>query len=144
MSNQIEGMMQKTIEQIRQMADSNTVVGSPITCGDTVIIPISKISYGFASGGSDLPTKTQKDLFGGGAGAGITVEPIAFITIHNGSTTLLQIDPMHSSIDRIANSLPNLIDKAGEVLEKVKNMKKEKSELVEKSPIPQEPAPDPV
>ncbi len=142
MSNQIEGMMQKTIEQIRQMADSNTVVGSPITCGDTVIIPISKISYGFASGGSDLPTKSQKDLFGGGAGAGITVEPIAFISIHNGSTTLLQIDPMHSSIDRIANSLPNLVDKAGEVLGKVKNMKKEKSELVEKSPLDK--TPDPV
>ena len=95
----IEGMMDNTLDKIKQMADSNTVVGEPITTPDgTVIIPISKVSYGFASGGSDLPAKqTQKDLFGGGAGAGVTITPVAFLTVSNGNTKLLQVDPFHSS-----------------------------------------------
>ena len=69
----IEGMMGTTLDKIRQMVDVNTVMGDPVTTPDgTVIIPISKISYGFASGGSDLPSKAnaEKNYFGGGAGAG--------------------------------------------------------------------------
>lgn len=129
----IEGMMEKTIEKIKQMADSNTVIGNPITCGDTVIIPISKITYGFASGGSDLPTKTQKDLFGGGAGAGVTIDPVAFITVTNGETKLLQIDPLHSSADRIISMLPDLLDKVSNLTKK-KDVKSEKSELITEAP----------
>jgi len=129
----IEGMMEKTIEKIKQMADSNTVIGTPITCGDTVIIPISKITYGFASGGSDLPTKTQKELFGGGAGAGVTIDPVAFITVTNGETKLLQIDPLHSSADRIISMIPDLLDKVNNLTKK-KDIKTEKSELITEAP----------
>lgn len=132
----IEGMMEKTIEKIKQMVDSNTVVGSAINCADTVIIPISKISYGFASGGSDLPTKTQKELFGGGAGAGVTVDPVAFIIVSNGETKLLQIDPLHSSADRIISMIPDLLDKAKNF--RKKDIKTEKSELVSDVPLEKE------
>lgn len=136
----IEGMMGVTIEKIKQMADSNTIVGEPIDCGSgVVIIPISKISYGFASGGSDLPTKTQKDLFGGGAGAGVTIEPIAFISVSNGETKLLQIDPLHSTADRIISMIPDLIEKINDMTSKKKNeVKKEKSNLVNDSPLEEE------
>ena len=91
----IEGLMGTTLEKIKQMVDINTIIGDPITSPDgTVIIPVSKISYGFASGGSDFPTKTQaeKTFFGGGAGAGVSINPVAFITICNGNVKLLQID----------------------------------------------------
>lgn len=139
----IEGMMDNTLEKIKQMADSNAVVGEPITSPDgTVIIPISKVSYGFASGGSDLPTKQpQKDLFGGGAGAGVTITPIAFLTVSNGNTKLLQVDPFHSSLDRVIGMVPDLMDRLKDFLDKKKDGKDapEKSEgtdvQVEKSEL---------
>ncbi|MBC8532993.1 GerW family sporulation protein [Yeguia hominis] len=135
----IEGMMDNTLDKIKQMADSNTVVGEPITTPDgTVIIPISKVSYGFASGGSDLPAKqTQKDLFGGGAGAGVTITPVAFLTVSNGNTKLLQVDPFHSSLDRVIGMVPDLLDRVKSFLDKNKEetaedaaVQVEKSELV--------------
>ena len=131
--------MDNTLDKIKQMADSNTVVGEPITTPDgTVIIPISKVSYGFASGGSDLPAKqTQKDLFGGGAGAGVTITPVAFLTVSNGNTKLLQVDPFHSSLDRVIGMVPDLLDRVKSFLDKNKEetaedaaVQVEKSELV--------------
>ena len=67
----INDLLGISIEKIKEMADVNAIIGEPIKLGDgTTIIPVSKVSYGFASGGSDLPSKYDKDLFGGGAGAG--------------------------------------------------------------------------
>ena len=110
----IEGMMDTTLEKIKQMVDVNSIVGDPITSPDgTIIIPISKISYGFASGGSDFTSKmhTDKDLFGGGTGAGVSINPVAFITISNGNVKMLQIDPYNSSADRIIGMFPDVVDK---------------------------------
>ncbi len=126
----IEGMMNVTLDKIRQMIDANTVMGDPITTPDgTVIIPISKISYGFASGGSDLPSKAhpEKNYFGGGAGAGVTVTPLAFLTISGGSTRLLQIDPYNSSADRVIGMIPDVADKINEFLKSRKDAKAEAS-----------------
>ena len=79
----ITQMMGVAMEKIHEMGDVSTVIGEPIHAGDTTIIPVSKVSYGFASGGSDLPAKQNpKELFGGGAGAGVTVQPIAFLIIN--------------------------------------------------------------
>ena len=67
----INQFMGVSLEKIRSLVDSNTIIGDPITCGnETTVIPVSKISVGFASGGSDLPTRTQKNYFAGGAGGG--------------------------------------------------------------------------
>lgn len=110
----IEGMMNTTLEKIKEMVDINTIVGDPITSPDgSIIIPVSKISYGFASGGSDFPTKAQsdKEFFGGGTGAGVSISPVAFITICNGSVKMLQIDPYNNSADRIIGMFPEVVDK---------------------------------
>lgn len=123
----IEGMMNTTLEKIKQMVDINSIVGDPITSPDgTIIIPVSKISYGFASGGSDFATKTQtsKDLFGGGTGAGVSINPVAFITISNGNVKMLQIDPYNSSADRIVGMVPDVVDKIGELFHSKKDENK--------------------
>jgi len=108
--NRIMGL---TMDKVKEMADADTVVGKPVTTPDgTVIIPISRISYGFASGGSDLPSKAQPGggLFAGGGGAGITVSPVAFLSISNGHVSVLQIEPYFSPIDRAIEKAPQVID----------------------------------
>ena len=78
----IKGLMDTTLDKIRAMVDSNTIIGTPIHTADgTMIVPVSKMSFGFASGGSDFPSKTNKDLFGGGGGAGVSVTPVAFLVV---------------------------------------------------------------
>ena len=122
----IESMMGTTMDKIKEMADVNTVIGDPITTADgTVIIPISKVSYGFASGGSDLPSKSQpnRELFGGGAGAGVTITPIAFLTVSDGNVRLLQLDPFNSSVDRIIGMAPGFMDAVTGLLNKNKKQK---------------------
>lgn len=122
--------MDTTLNNIKQMVDINTIVGDPITAPDgTMIIPISKISYGFASGGSDFACKQSpdKDFFGGGAGAGVTITPVAFLTISNGTVKMLQIDPYNSSADRIVGMVPDIVDKVNEMISKKQKKKEEKS-----------------
>lgn len=124
-NNQVEGMMDTTMEKIRQMVDVNSIIGDPITTGDgTTIIPISKVTYGFAAGGSDLPAKkdSSKDLFGGGSGAGITISPVAFLTVCKGDIKLLQIETFNNTADRIVGMVPNIMDKFGDM--RKKNSKK--------------------
>ena len=123
----IEGMMSNAMEKIREMVDVNTIIGDPITSPDgTVIIPVSKVTYGFASGGSDFPTKKPdgKDLFGGGSGAGITISPVAFLTIHDGNVNLLQISPYDGPADRVISLVPEVVDKIGALFKKSKDEKK--------------------
>ncbi|MGW8114731.1 GerW family sporulation protein [Caproicibacterium sp. NSD3] len=135
----IEGLMGTTLEKIKQMVDINTIIGDPITSPDgTIIIPVSKISYGFASGGSDFASKVQTDksFFGGGAGAGVTISPIAFITISNGNVKMLQIDPYNSSADRIVGMVPDVVDKISSLVKESKEKKEAKKEKAsEENPI---------
>lgn len=76
----LEGMMSVTLDKIREMVGSNTIIGEPITLEGTTILPVSKVTFGFASGGSDFGAKTTKELFGGGSGAGVSVTPVAFLS----------------------------------------------------------------
>lgn len=118
----ISELLGVSMEKIREMADINSIIGDPITLDDgTTIIPISKISYGFASGGSDIPSKADKNLFGGGAGAGISIKPEGFLVISNGSAKMV---PMTSSSDPISaaiNSVPDAVDKIVGFINKKKN-----------------------
>ena len=109
----IQGMMGTAMQKIREMIDVNTIIGDPITTPDgTVIIPVSKVSFGFGSGGSDWPNKnTAKDLFGGGAGAGISINPLAFLVISNGEVKLLQMSFSSNPADKMVNMVPDVIDK---------------------------------
>lgn len=112
-ANNVNGLLGVSMEKIQQMVDVNTVVGDPITTPDgTTVIPISRINYGFAAGGSDLPSKSQpaEGLFAGGSGAGITVSPVAFLSIHNGNVRVIQIEPYFSPVDRALEKIPDIAD----------------------------------
>lgn len=111
MAHPIEGILGVSMENIHEMVDVNTIIGDPIAKGDTTIIPISKVSFGFASGGSDLPTQAA-EKFAGGAGAGVTVKPVAFIVIKaDGDVKLLELGAKGSPIDGVLESLPGFIEK---------------------------------
>lgn len=133
----IEGLMDTTLDKIKQMVDVNTVIGTPITTADgTTIIPVSKVTYGFASGGSEFASKKmEKDkLFGGGSGAGVTINPIAFIAVSNGEAKLLNIGNFQDSQDRAVAMVPELIDKIVGLFKKdKKDEKKEDSDNTEMS-----------
>lgn len=121
----IEGMMDTTLEKIKQMVDVNSVIGDPITAPDgTVIIPISKVNYGFASGGSDLPVKTsERQFFGGGTGAGVTITPVAFLVVSNGEIRLMRVDLGTTPVDRIIDQAPELINRISGMVGKGKKKK---------------------
>lgn len=111
MAHPIEGIMGVSMEKIREMVDVNTIVGEPISMEGTTIIPVSKVSFGFASGGSDLPVQAA-ERFAGGSGAGITVKPVAFIAIKaDGDVKLLELGAKSSPIEGAIDALPGLIEK---------------------------------
>ncbi len=111
-NNNVEGLMGVSVDKIRGMVDADTVVGTPIHLEDgTTLIPVSKVSYGFASGGSDLPSKSNAELFGGGAGAGINITPVAFISVKDGSINILPITDKPAAADRVVSMVPEMVDK---------------------------------
>ena len=125
MDHPINGLMDTTMEKIKEMVDVNTIIGDPITSPDgTIIIPVSKVSYGFASGGSDFPTKKEsKDCFGGGSGAGITIQPIAFLTVFRGDVKLIPVEKYEGAADRVVGMMPELVDKVSSLFKKDKKKK---------------------
>ena len=123
----IGDLMETTMEKIRQMVDVNTIVGQPIVTADGItLIPVSKVSFGFASGGSDFQTKQQQagadNAFGGGSGAGVKITPVSFIVIKNGDVRILHIaPPADSAVDRIIENAPEIVDKISALISKKKN-----------------------
>ena len=142
----IEGLMLTAMNSIQDMVDVNTIIGEPIeTSNNIVIIPISKVSFGFAAGGSEFNEETIDEYikkekeeqvqyklpFGGGAGAGVTINPVAFLVIQEGSVKLLPVN--HSSaIDRLLDYVPDLFEKANEMIKKTTSIKIE-DEIIEKT-----------
>ena len=115
----IEGLMDVTLE--KSMVDSNTIIGNPINMPDgTLILPVSKVSFGFASGGSDFPSKTSKQLFGGGGGAGVSISPIAFLVVRGNSVRMLQLADTSNSVDRAIGMMPEMVDKVADLFGKNK------------------------
>ena len=116
------GILATAIEKIKDMVDCQTIVGDAIDAGDGIkVIPISKVTYGFASGGSDFPTKSSKDLFGGGGGAGVTISPVAFLVINNGDVTVKYIsEGIENSAERIIGMVPDVVNKVSDVVTKLK------------------------
>ena len=109
----LNDLMSTTIDKINQMVDTNTIVGQPITTPDGVtLIPISKVSFGFGSGGGDYGKNTAKDNFGGGSAAGVNIDPVAFIVIKDGITRILPVAvPPTSTMERIVEKVPEIMDK---------------------------------
>ena len=121
-STNLEILVKTAIEKIRDMVDTETIIGKPLTTSNgTTIIPVSKVSVGFGSGGSDLPTKQAKDLFGGGAGGGVSIQPIAFITIMpDGNVKLLQMTINASKENAALALIPDIVDKISGIISKGK------------------------
>ena len=121
----INSLMDTSMKKIKELIDVNSIIGDPITAPDgTTIIPISKVSYGFASGGSDLPTKKEnRDCFGGGSGAGITIQPVGFLSISKGNVKFIPIEKYDGAADRIVGMIPEAFDKVSSFLKKDKGNK---------------------
>lgn len=122
----LNDLMQSTMDRIREMVDTNTIVGQPITTPDGVtLIPISKVSFGFGSGGADYGKTTPKENFGGGSAAGVRIDPVAFLVIREGNTRVLPVAvPPATTVDRVIDMVPDLLEKVEKYLDK-----KEEKEL---------------
>lgn len=121
----ISDIISNSLESIRSVVDANTIIGTPIdTAGGTVIIPVSKISVGFASGGVDFQSKIKEDSnFGGGGGTGLTVTPVAFLAIKaDGSVEMIPVaSPSEGSdVAAIMDKVPTLIEKIKALFKKHK------------------------
>ncbi len=127
----IENLMKSTMESIKDMIDVNTVVGEPVTAYDgTVIIPISKVSFGFASGGTEFENtreveKASRHPFGGGSGAGISIRPVGFLVVRGDSIRMLPVD-QHSTYDKIVDTIPQLMDMFKDMFKKDKDNEDDK------------------
>ena len=122
-----------TIEKVRELVDVSTVIGEPINLPDkTVIIPVSKVTYGFASGGSDFPSKNNVELFGGVGGAGITINPVAFLIVRDGDVSIRQISGLNNPAERVINLVPEMFDKVSGLVSKVKKDETDSSDASEK------------
>lgn len=111
MAHYLGELTESSMKNLQTLIDSNTVIGKEVITPDgTVILPVSKVSFGFGSGGSDLPA-SQKELFGGGSGAGVTITPIAFLVVKNGDVRLLQVQSYSNTADRVVGMVPEVVDK---------------------------------
>lgn len=107
----LEGMINISLEKVKGMVDSNSVIGAPILTPDgTTIIPVSKVNVGFACGGSDFPSASPKEMFGGGTGGGVTIQPVAFLVIKGESVRMIQLADKNNVVERVANMVPDAID----------------------------------
>ena len=121
----IQGLMGTTMEKIRDMVDVNTIIGDPIVTPDgTTIIPVSKVSFGFASGGSDIPAKVPKEVFGGGIGAGVSIQPLGFLVVHQGDVRLLEMNGPGDSMGKALGLVPDVISKISDLFKKDKEDQK--------------------
>lgn len=139
MEHPIEGLMETAMDSIRDMIDVNTIIGEAIQINENVtIIPISKVCFGFASGGSEFKGESiegykkiedeenisYRNPFGGGSGAGVSIKPVAFLVIQEDKVKLLPVEH-DCAIDKILDYMPELCEKTEKVIEKL--MKKEET-----------------
>lgn len=123
----LQDLMQTTMNKIHEMVDTNNIVGEPIVTPDGVtLIPISRVSFGFGSGGGDYGKSNAKEGFGGGSAAGVKIDPVAFLIIKDGTTRVMPVAvPPVSTVDRIVDMAPDLVDRVGKIFGK-----KEDGEIV--------------
>ena len=145
----IEGLMTTAMNSIQDMIDVNTIIGEPIeTSNNIVIIPISKVSFGFAAGGSEFKGETVDEYrkrekeeevqyrlpFGGGSGAGVTINPIAFLVIQGENVKLMPVN-YSSSIDKLLDYIPDLLDKTNNMINKCIQKSKDKEKSKEETKV---------
>lgn len=129
MEKSANGILKTTIEKVRDLVDVSTIIGDPINLPDGLtIIPVSKVTYGFASGGSDFPSKNNVELFGGAGGAGITINPVAFLVVKDGEVTIKHITANDNPVEKAVTMVPEMFDKVTNLVTKAKEAKEAKAE----------------
>jgi sporulation protein YtfJ len=139
--NKLNDIIQTSLDSIRSMVDSNTVIGSPITTANgTLVIPVSKVFVGFASGGVDYLGKNTQSTshtvnnFGGGGGTGLTVSPVAFLVVSpHGDVQLLNVNEPTSDKSDPVSQIIGLLDRSPELIEKLKAVFAKKSDTTEET-----------
>ena len=130
-NNPLSQLMHTTLESVRAMADANTIIGDAIETDGITLIPVSRLSFGVAGGGTEFSTKKQQmggdNAFGGGSGASAKLEPVAFLVIRDGSVKLLPVaPPPATTVDRVIDTVPEVVDKITDFIEKQQAKKEEK------------------
>ncbi|MCD8355428.1 MAG: GerW family sporulation protein [Clostridia bacterium] len=139
----VNGLMAETMEKIRSMVDVNTIIGEPIVTHDgTTLIPISKVTFGFASGGTDFKSRNSGDsaplCFGGGGGAGVSITPVAFLIVSGENARILPVNmPADSSTDRLIEMIPDAVNGIQSFISNRRG-KKNDGEDIEESGVPEE------
>ena len=118
--NSIKNIMDTTMEKLKGMIKADVITGEPVVVGDITLIPVSKVAYGLATGGSDFPTKNQSQLFGGGGVAGVTISPIAFIVINGDNVKMIPVYNELTTLEKAVTMAPEIIDKAKDLFKKDK------------------------
>lgn len=117
-NNNLKNVIDTTMEKLRAMVDADTIIGTPIVVDKVTLLPVSRVSFGLATGGSDFPNKNGQQLFGGGGGAGVTVNPVAFICINGENVHMMPVYSEMNTIDKAINMAPELIDKVKSLFNK--------------------------
>ena len=124
----INELMTNVMSNLKQMVDVNTIVGSPVETADgTTIIPVSKVGFGFAAGGSDFSaaSPTADAHFGGGSGAGVSIAPIGFLVVSKDQIRMIPVTSTNSAVDKLVDYIPTAINKVNNLIEKHKDSKEE-------------------
>ena len=128
MDSKVKGIMGDSFENLRTLIDVNTIIGEQITTPDgTVIIPVSKVTFGYGMGGSDLPTD-KREAFGGATAGGVTIQPIAFLVVKDGAVQLVQLASENNTAERAMNLVPDVVDKISGIISKSPAREKKKSQ----------------
>ncbi len=118
----INNLMGTVMENIKGMVDVNTIIGDPVeTSSGTIIIPVSKVGFGFAAGGSDFSPRPDQTAFGGGSGAGVSISPIGFLVVTADQIKLIPISSTNTPIDKLIDYIPEVFDKVNSLIKKNKN-----------------------
>ncbi|GAB2718583.1 GerW family sporulation protein [Paenibacillus thermoaerophilus] len=124
----IQGLMKTAMENIREMTDVNTIIGDPVNTPDGVILPVSKVGFGFAAGGSEFQVESEgngagegRHPFGGGSGGGVSITPIAFLVVGQNGVKVVSLDNQTHLYEKIIDSVPKAIDRIQEMFRKDEN-----------------------
>ena len=134
MTHPIQGLMEASMKNIKEMVDVNTIIGEPVQTPDgTTIIPVSKVAFGFGAGGSDIPVKTNtataESPFGGGSGAGVSIKPVGFLVVGTDQIKMLPIDSGNPGpLDKLFEFIPQMVDKVNNIVKEKGNKKSEYAE----------------
>ncbi len=131
MEHPIQDLLAQAMQKMRELVDSQTIIGQAIEVSEGIkVIPISKVTFGFVSGGTDFATQKQKDLFGGAASSGATVSPVGFLVVQNNEVRLIQLAEGGQTVDRVLNMVPDVVTKVEGIITKAADKKKTSQEEI--------------